>query len=131
VQPIGLFNRTALPALRKLMDLSAARQRVYAENLANASTPGYNRREARFADELGKAEGASLEAAKTDPGHLTAGEAEARSVEEYEDPEAAGGEVDVEREMVSLAETQLRFAVSARLATLKIASLRNSIRGQI
>ncbi|MBN1826871.1 MAG: flagellar basal body rod protein FlgB [Candidatus Eisenbacteria bacterium] len=128
---IGLFSRTALPALRRLMDLSAARQRVSAENLANVNTPGYSRREARFADELNRAEGATIDPVETRPGHRASGAPEAPSIEVVEDPETLGEGVDMEKEMVSLAETQLRFAVSARLATLKIAGLRNSIRGQV
>jgi len=114
------------------MDLAAARQRVYAGNLANVHTPGYERRDARFAEELGRAEGAStMKAVRTDPAHMASGARDTSPVEVYGDPESDGEGVDVEKEMVSLAETQLRFAVSARLATLKISALRNSIRGHV
>jgi len=40
--------------LSKMMELSTSRQKVIANNLANANTPGYIRRELDFKDELSK-----------------------------------------------------------------------------
>lgn len=111
------------------MDLSAWRQRVYASNVANAATPGYRRQEVRFADELRRAEGRSLALKVTQPGHLGHPRAQTPAVEIYEDTSADGSSgVDVEREMVSVAENQLRFSLAARLASLRIQALRSSVR---
>ena len=127
---IGITGRTALPVLGKIMDLSAAKQRAYAENLANVNTPDYERREARFSDELGRAGQKSSSMATTHPDHIGSNPAKKPvEAEVYEDPNAAGQGVDMEKEMVSLAENQLRFNFAARLAAMKIAGLRTSIRG--
>ncbi|MFH0880983.1 MAG: flagellar basal body rod protein FlgB, partial [Lentisphaerota bacterium] len=38
--------------LNKMLDVSALRQRVLANNLANINTPGYKRLDVKFRDEL-------------------------------------------------------------------------------
>lgn len=112
------------------MDLSAWRQRVYAGNLANVNTPGYRRKEVDFASELKKADGKGLNLKVTRAEHI--GTATARGAvlemrEEADAGEPAG--VDVEKEMVAVAENQLRFHLAAHIAGLRIQSLRGSIRG--
>ncbi|MCX7712306.1 MAG: flagellar basal body rod protein FlgB [Chthoniobacterales bacterium] len=39
----NLFNNDAYQASKRMLDLSAARHRAIASNIANASTPGYKR----------------------------------------------------------------------------------------
>ncbi len=125
-----LFSKTALPALRKVMDLSAWRQRTYAANLANAETAGYKRQEVDFANELRSARGRSVQLRATHPGHLGSGRGLAQDVEVYEaSSEEGSSSVEIEHEMVALAENQLRFDLAARLASLRIQGLRSSIRG--
>ena len=127
---IDLFSKTALPALRKVMDLSAWRQRTYAANLANVETPGYKRQDVDFADELRSARGRSVHLRATHPGHLGAGRGSGQDVEVYEaSSEEGSSSVEIEHEMVALAENQLRFDLAARLASLRIQGLRSSIRG--
>lgn len=41
----GLFNQGGLPALERLVQFTAARQRVLADNIANVSTPGFQPRD--------------------------------------------------------------------------------------
>lgn len=126
---IGLFARTSLPVLRKVLDLAALRQRVYATNVANAETPGYNRRDVKFADEMKNAGAGGLAPAATDAAHMGAAAQTEPSFEIVEDAPEGGG-VDLELEMVSLAENQLRFHLAARLAAMRVAGLRASIRGR-
>ncbi len=126
---IGITGRTALPLLGKIMDLSTAKQRAYAENMANVNTPDYKRLEVKFSDELSRTGNNPSRIATTHPGHIGSGTAKEPVPEMYEDPATGDRGVDVEKEMVSLAENQLRFNFTARLAALKIAGLRTSIRG--
>lgn len=126
---IGITGRTALPLLGKIMDLSVARQRAYAENMANVNTPGYKRRDVRFSDELDRTSNNPSRLATTHSGHIGSGSAKEAVPEVYEDPTAGDRGVDMEKEMVSLAGNQLHFNFTARLAALKIAGLRTSIRG--
>ena len=128
---IGLFNKTSLPALKMLMDLGAARQKVHARNLANAETEGYERKAAKFSDELGRAGAKTVRIAATHEKHLGAAAAEGREIEVRREMAADGSAgVDTEEELVALAGNQLKFNLAARLATLKIAGLRASIQGR-
>ncbi len=128
---IGLFDRADLASLRRVMDLSAWRQRTCASNVANAETPDYRRQDVSFADELEKAGGKTLRLSSTHPAHIGTGQRAAQGPQVYEVPvEEGGGPVEIEREMVSLAENQLRFSFAARLSALRIQGLRSSIRGQ-
>ncbi len=128
---IGLFNKTSIAALKQLMDLGAERQRAHAKNLANAETPGYTRKVARFADELDRAKSSSVRVATTDPRHMRAAPKEVREIVVYEEPNEDGSTgIDVEEEIVDLAANQMKFTMATRLATLKIAGLRASIQGR-
>jgi flagellar basal-body rod protein FlgB len=113
------------------MDLSAWRQRTYAANVANAGTPEYRRRDVKFADELKSAGSRSVHLAVTHEGHMGSAGNAGPGVEVYEVPPEEGPDsVEIEKEMVSLAENQLRFNLAARLASLRIQGLRASIRGR-
>ena len=112
------------------MDLYSARQRAYAGNVANAGTPGYERLEADFAGEMEKAGRRVLEARTTHRAHMkTAGNDRPQPVISRDGDVESGGQVDLDRELVALAETKLQFSLAARLAALRISSLRASIRG--
>ncbi|MCM8531115.1 MAG: flagellar basal body rod protein FlgB [Lentisphaeraceae bacterium] len=47
-----LGDESSITLLSKMMELSSSRQKVIANNLANANTPGYTRRELDFESEL-------------------------------------------------------------------------------
>jgi len=93
-----LGPQTAAAMLKDGLDVSSARARALADRIANASTPG-------FADALNAAEG--------------------------EVAAVAGGEksgADLEAEMVSLADEQLRFEALTRLLQKTYAQVRSSVR---
>jgi flagellar basal-body rod protein FlgB len=123
----GIFDKTALTALRSMMDFSALRQRAYSANVANASTPGYQRQDVKFADELRKSSANKLSIRATHPGHI--GSARPKSEAPAITRDSAEPSVDLEKETVALAQNQLRFSAAAKLAALRIQSLRSCIRG--
>ena len=95
----GFINRvTGAAQLRQGLDASAARTRGIADRVAKAS--------------LQNADGFSLTAAGTQQPQQTAG---------------AGG-VDVESEMVSLGDEQLRYEATAKLLEKTYSQLRTAIR---
>jgi hypothetical protein len=95
----GFINRVSGAAqLRQGLDTSAARTRGIADRVAKAS--------------LGNGDGFAL----PEPGAVNAGAA----------PAQAG--VDVESEMVSLADEQLRYEATAKLLEKTYAQLRTTIR---
>jgi flagellar basal-body rod protein FlgB len=124
---MSFFDNTSLPSLSKVMNLAAWRQRVLSGNVANASTPGYERREARFADELAAAGGMQL--ATTEPGHLGLQAAGDPVPQVVRDPQAKGPGIDLDQEMVALAENQLRFDLASHVASLRVAGIRAAITG--
>lgn len=122
-----VFNEKSMNYLRQGMDAASLRQDVIANNLANLNTPGFNRSTVSFEDELQKArqqqETSPLE--KTHPRHLPApgGEVEPQVKEDTSTVRRIDeNNVDIEKEMLSLVNNQLRFntmsqQVSDRLNT--------------
>jgi flagellar basal-body rod protein FlgB len=126
-----LFDKTSLPALERAMTLAAWKQRAHASNVANAGTPGYKRLEARFSDVLAATEGPQFEVEKTDEGHLDPGTTAPNPVQLHVAPAADGGpEVELDQEMVALAQVELTFDLEARVAGLRLAGIRASINGK-
>ena len=83
-----------------------------------------------FAGEMEKAGRRVLEARTTHRAHMkTAGNDRPQPVISRDGDVESGGQVDLDRELVALAETKLQFSLAARLAALRISSLRASIRG--
>ena len=121
-----MLSGTSLSRLRDVMDLSARKQRAYAENLANLQTQGYKRRDIRFADEMRRV-GNRSDLKATHNRNMRGRTGDSRFVEIRE--ETSGGS-DLEKELVSIAENQLRFSLAARLTSLRTAGLRASIRGR-
>lgn len=94
-----LINSSHSQLLAKAMDSYTLRQRVTSSNIANIDTPGYNRHEVQFENELRKvreSEGASG-MKKVNP-----------SIKE------TGGDVILENELIEMADTQMRVQLVTR-----------------
>ena len=113
----GIVNRkTAMAAVLKSLDAGMLRARTIANNVANVTTPGYQRVEVSFEDELRKAlDRTRLKGLKTDSKHLDIGRKDIPRVKPRAyrpvDPTLPSGvnNVDIDREMAKLAENQLRY----------------------
>lgn len=68
-----MFDPT-IQLLDEMSRLRSARNELLAANVANAHTPGYQAKDARFAVELQQASAALEPMAHTDPGHIGAPE---------------------------------------------------------
>ena len=107
----------AMRAIQASLDGLAARQRIIAENLANADTPGYLAGRVSFES--------SLTEALQDGAPETAGISTSRSL----DPTRVNGNnVNVDDENVALIETGLRFQLATEAMNNKFRILRQSIR---
>lgn len=135
-----LFELTKIPILNKALDAYAARQRVIANNLANANTIGYRAKSVVFEEELEKASHPSVHLTTTHEHHLapqesTPGVKVVDAAEERDlpnDPTASGAnDVDVDIEMTKLADTQLRFKFASRMMAETFRGIQKSIRGQV
>ena len=102
--------------LEHYLDLLSLRQRVTASNIANADTPGYRARELDFHFEM-----QSL--LNQPPG---AGSPPAPVVRQtWGAARNDGNNVNLEREMMALADTQVRFALASLLLRNKVRGLRS------
>lgn len=129
-----LFNKTGIPRLQSALDLAAARQKLLTNNVANAETAGYQRQDINFQAELQAAMGGAprLSMRTTRPGHVGAiDQTRAPRVTREPIPKGQTTGVDIDREMVNVAQNQLEYDVAAKLIGRKFAALRTAIRGRL
>jgi flagellar basal-body rod protein FlgB len=109
-----------LSMLRERMEWHQERQRVLAENVANADTPNYQARDLappNFERELSVA---SLDLARTEPGHIapeTGGSEFAAETGGRYEVRPRGNTVTHEDEMMKAASNQMDFEAAASLYT--------------
>ncbi|MFZ5591477.1 MAG: flagellar basal body rod protein FlgB [Bacillota bacterium] len=135
---MALFDAPVLQVLSKQLDASALTQRVIAHNIANAVTPGYQRREVLFTDILRQAldlDGEALALRTAHPRHLggriALAELEPRVVEQtgtFMQPNQ--NNVDIEQEMVRLATNTLLYDASIRALSDRLNTLSYAIKGR-
>ena len=134
------MDMTKMPlfaALQRKMEWLNQRQQVLAQNIANADTPGYKPSDlvpVRFDDLLGQTTAGGspkLEPVATDPMHISGAEADAkpRVVTQSGKFEASptGNAVNLEQEMVKLAQTQIDFAATTSLYKKQVGLLKLAI----
>ena len=126
---MSMIDTPLMRGLERVLDQSAFRHQVIAENLANIDTPGYRTRDVRsFAGEIEQAmtggdtpyAGPSFaNAAFTPVAH------EIQGLLERPD----GNNVSVERESLLLAQNQLRFQVAVQFMKAEFHRLTSAITG--
>jgi flagellar basal-body rod protein FlgB len=110
-----------LAMLRERMQWHQERQRVLAENVANADTPNYQAKDLAPPDFQRELSVASLDLARTEPGHIAAAatggsEFAADTGSRYE-VRPRGNTVTHEDEMMKAASNQMDFEAAASLYT--------------
>jgi flagellar basal-body rod protein FlgB len=107
----------------------ATRQRVISENVANVSTPGYKAAKVSFEDSLRAALDRSQNGRSDDPSASAAVEPQGPRITraENESRRTDGNTVDVDQEMVDLADTNIRFNALSQIATNRFRLLRSVI----
>ena len=128
-----IFDQTAIPRLERALDVTAARQRLLTQNIANAETPGYVRKDIDFASELKASMGAgrSSSVRTTRPEHM-ASQSRIHSCKVIEERPVEGEatSVELDQEMARMAENQIEYNISAHLARNKFEALKLAIRGK-
>ena len=106
-----LWNDQILNGLASSLDVSALRQKVTANNLANLNTPGYKRSYVTFSEEMLKAK-KRMPLAQTNPGHMP-GEPGLPGpnvrTEQHTSRRSDGNNVDIDEEMLDMVTNQLRY----------------------
>ena len=127
----SIFDRT-VSGLTKAMDLAWKRNEAIAANIANAETPQYRAVDLNFGSELERAFNSTeqQDLLRTDSKHLDiTNKSEARLVADYSGTtKADGNNVDIDMQMVSLADNSGDFAKAAQLIRRQIGLVRTAIR---
>lgn len=112
-----------LDMLTRVMDATALRQRVIADNLANANTPEFKRRDVVFRD--------LLTSAMKQPGGIKADTQTAAIVVDTESPARPdGNNVSMQKELSEMMENGLLHQFAARAVSRNFDTLRKAIKGQ-
>ena len=126
-----IFDRIQIPRMQTVLDLASSRQKLLTENVANAETPGYRRKDIDFQSELKSAmSGSTAGTVKTTrPEHMGGAEAgHVPKVERENIPEGQEYGVSIDQEMAQVARNQMEFNVAARIVQKKFEALKTAIR---
>jgi len=132
----GLLGDRTGQILQVALDGLSLRQQAIGNNLANVDTPGYTATEVSFESRLQQAlaigEQPRLRLASTNPRHLSVQprlSTHLASVQYTSDSPVRndGNNVDVDREMARLAETQISYQALTGLASSRLSLLRSII----
>ena len=131
-----IFDKTRIPLLSKVLNVSTLRHRAISNNIANVNTVNYRRKDVDFASYL-RAQVAppKVVGTRTDARHLPVGNPDPsekpRIYTPDPGPNATGiNNVDVDMEMADLAQNHLLYNIAARLIGRQFQGLRKSITGQ-
>lgn len=130
----SFIDKTTL-LLQKNLDLRLRNQQIIASNIANAQTPGYRAKRFEFQKALRQAvDGNEHGLAVTNPRHISAGgslETVHGTVTEVKATQGLGdgNSVDVDHEMVSLAQNQLMYEASVQLLNKKMGIIKYVVQG--
>jgi len=115
-----------LAVLESYTSLANAREQTIATNMANVDTPGYHSRDIDFTRELAKAlKQASFDSLPDQEAQLTPATAEVQGLLERPD----GNNVDLDREGMMLAQTQLQHQMGIQLIKHHFHGLLSAING--
>lgn len=121
--------------------LRAERQRLLADNIANADTPGFAARDIDFSSALaaatgGGASGRGAVVTTSQQGHLGAAEGGARvdaTAVKYRVSQQAsidGNSVDLDRERANFADNSIRYEAALRFINGSVRTLMSAIKGE-
>ncbi len=107
----------------------SARQRAIANNVANVDTPNFKATEVRFEDVLKNAVQGRDSRLRASNGQLKAAVTRPSMVEDTA-VRSDGNNVDIDREMVQLAETSITYNTLTQAMASRLAVMRNVISGR-
>jgi flagellar basal-body rod protein FlgB len=115
-----MVNGTILPSsLESFLEVTSAREQTIAANMANVDTPGYRTKDVSFKQTLQSAsdDGTGM--------HLTPVVSKVSGLLERPD----GNNVDLDRESMLLAQSQLQYQMGVQLVKSKFHQLMSAING--
>jgi len=111
------------------LDAASLRQQALSSNVANVNTPGYKRVDVSFARVLGDTLGSTTRLATTRRRHMQGAESRAtpQVTRDSSSVRLDGNNVDVESEMVAVAQNSIYYAALARQLSDRFLRLRLAI----
>ena len=129
-----LFADKTPKILKKALDLQSERQLLISSNISNMDTPGYQAKDIDFKGALRAALGAGegLGMKTTHRRHIGPGSVkiEELSAEVIREPDAAksnGNNVNIDKEMMKLAENQIAYNASIQMLSRRSSIIRSAI----
>ncbi|OQX84925.1 MAG: flagellar basal-body rod protein FlgB [Candidatus Latescibacteria bacterium 4484_7] len=131
-----VLPRTGVARFKQALDAYSLRQRVVAQNIANVQTPGYRRKEVSFEDSLKRAFVQRLQLAPVEnpPRSIPIGmptRQVPRVVEVKDDYSNGVNNVDMEKEMTKMVETNLAYSMMTKFLKGRFENLHEAITGRI
>jgi flagellar basal-body rod protein FlgB len=111
-----VFGSISFDAMHSALDALSLRQRVIADNVANVQTPGYQAKRVHFEDALARAVSSG------------SGRAAGSITESAEPGRQDGNNVNLDTEVVSNIDTNLRYQLATRAMDGKFSILRAAMR---
>ena len=118
---MGFVDTPMIQTLTRALDLTALRQRVVSENIANIDTPGYQTRDIDFAAEFKRA----LNQDESDAASQPVAVHTLRGLEQRPD----GNNVSIDRESMLMAQNQLQFQTGVAVLRSEFSRLQMAISG--
>lgn len=118
---MGFIDTPMIQTLTRALDLTALRQRVVSENIANIDTPGYQTRDIDFAGEFQRA----LNQDESDVASQPVAVHTLRGLEQRPD----GNNVSIDRESLLMAQNQLQFQTGVAVLRSEFSRLQLAISG--
>lgn len=130
---MNLFTSPALHTIEKGLSGSALRQKAISHNIANVDTPNYKAKKVTFEHTLQQAMNRSLEAYRTDERHMDFSTSNSRGAYITSSNSTMYNHnlnnVDIDREMASLAENQIYYNALIERLNGQFNSLQTAIKG--
>ena len=132
---LNLLGDSTIGTVRGWLQGLSQRQQAISNNIANIDTPGYQATDVAFETELRRSIGERTgDLAVTDARHITTssrrtGQLGTQAAQLLTSQRLDGNNVDIDQEMVKLAETQMRYQAAASALNTKLNTIRNVIRG--
>ena len=125
-----LFGDQTPQILKKTLDALSLRQVLVSSNISNIDTPGYKAKDIDFASQLSEVmnSGNNLALTATHSRHIGHSGSDVDSVEfevfeESAPARADGNNVDLDKEMMKLAENQIRYNAAVQLLTKRTSTI--------
>jgi flagellar basal-body rod protein FlgB len=138
IAKLTILNHTSIPVVAKGLDASTLRGRAIANNMANITTPGYQRIEVAFEEQLKKAlSEEELAGFRSDPEHMRSGRPEIEMLKpvayrsEDQTLYSEVNNVDIDEEASKLAENEIMFSFDVRFLRDRFDTITSASRGRI